>query len=167
MRKEITKEKALERLEALCNRSEQCEFDLNRKLVNWGVSPSDREEILNSLKADRYLDDERYARSFAGDKARFSYWGPQKIRMELIKKRIPAGKISEALQHVESKVWREGLLKNAASKARSLDLLGEEGWENGQKLYRYLMSRGFPSSAASKAVAYMRKLMKESADREE
>lgn len=151
-KKEITKEKALERLESLCSRSEQCEFDLERKMLNWHLNRADREEVLQSLRENRYVDNTRFANSFAMDKARFSSWGPGKIRMELILKKIPSAVIKSALERVEPQVWKDGLIKSARSKARSLDFTGEDSYKEAQKLYRYLISRGFSSSSVSKIV---------------
>lgn len=161
MKKEIDKEKALERLAGLCSRSEQCEYNLIQKLFKWGLPASDRKEIIDYLKENKYVDDGRYAKSYANDKARFSGWGPFKIRLELSKCKIPPQMIKEALDRVENSVWREGLLKNAESKAKNLDLLGEESYQNQQKLYAYLISRGFPSGASGKAVALMKNRQKE------
>lgn len=155
--KPITKEKALERLASLCSRSEQCESDLTRKLITWGISPAERNEVMDYLKENRYVDDARFAKSFANDKARFSSWGPNKIRGELIKRRIKAASITAALESIDQQIWKEGLLKCAAAKSKNLDLTGEEGFENRQKLFRYLVYRGFPSSASSKAVNFMKK----------
>lgn len=156
-KKVVTKENAKTRLESVCARSEQCESDLITKMVNWGINCADRNEILDHLRENRFVDNRRFAISYARDKARFSYWGPGKIRVELIKKRIPAILINEAIGEVEQQTWKEGLIKNALSKAKNLDLAGEEGYESRQKLYRYLLSRGFPSSACSKMVTLMKK----------
>ena len=157
VKKTVTKEKALEKLEFLCNRSEQCEFDLNRKLVNWGILSAERKELLQSLKDNRLLDDERFAKAYANDKARFSAWGPHKIRIELLKRRINTGVINNALRNVESEVWKQGILRCAQSKSKNLDLTGDKNWENGQKLYKYLIGRGFPSEASSKMVNLIKK----------
>lgn len=148
----ITKEKALQRLESLCSRSEQCESDLKRKMVGWGLNPGDREEVLESLRANRYVDDSRFARSYAHYKAAFAAWGPLKIKGELIKKKIKAPVISEALKAVEQDVWKEGLLKNALAKARNLNFDGDEYYVSRRKLFQYLIGRGFPAAAATKAV---------------
>ena len=161
LRKEITKEKAFERLVSLCNRSEQCESDIVRKMLNWGLPSRDRIEILDSLKSERLVDDLRFAKAFANDKARFSAWGPLKIRAELVRKRIKSALIKEAVQNVDPNVWKEGLLKCAVSKSRNIDLIGEENWNNRQKLFRFLISRGFSSSSASKAVNLMKKKQEE------
>lgn len=148
----ITKEKALQRLESLCSRSEQCESDLKLKMVGWGLNPGDREEVLESLRANRYVDDSRFARSYARYKASFAAWGPLKIKGELIKKKIKAPVISEALKAVEQDVWKEGLLKNALAKARNLNFDGDEYYGSRRKLFQYLIGRGFPAAAATKAV---------------
>lgn len=156
-KKPFTKEKALDRLTTICSKSEQCEFEINRKLLNWRINLVDRREIIDYLKNNRYLDDERFAKSYAKDKARFSYWGPSKIRGELIKRRINSAIIKVAIENVESSAWKEGLLKCATSKAKNLDLLNVDAWNNRQKLFRYLISRGFPSNVSSKTVDLMRK----------
>lgn len=160
----LSKEKALERLMSLCARSEQCESDLERKLFNWGINKNDRRAIIDYLIENRFLDDARFANSFCRDKARFSYWGPMKIKAELIKRKIKQSLIKEALQGVEMEIWKNALMKAGASKAKSLDLTGAGGYADSQKLFRYLISRGFNSSSASKAVAHMKKMQEEKDD---
>lgn len=161
-KKELTKEEVLQRLEGLCARSEQCEFDLNRKMLLWGITSDQRKEVIEMLREHRYVDDARFARSYANDKARFSSWGPAKIRIELIKRRIKAPLIAEALKNVSPEVWKDGLLRCAVSKSKNLDLIGEDGYAERQKLFRYLLSRGFPSGASSKAVGQMKRIQEES-----
>lgn len=160
--KPITKEKALDRLASLCSRSEQCEFDLNRKLINWGISNSDRKVVIDYLKENRFIDDARYAKSFTYDKARFSYWGPYKIQFELSRRKINPQFIKEAINHVNQTIWKEGLLHNAESKGKTLDLIGINSYQERQKLFRYLVNRGFPSNASSKAVGIMKRRQEES-----
>lgn len=156
----MTKEKAIARLQSLCNRSEHCEFDLNRKMMTWGLSSSDRNEILEYLRENRLVDDLRFAKAFANDKARFSSWGERKIQIELQKRKIGYPLIKEALQSIELSVWKDALLKCAESKSKNLDLIGEDSYENSQKLYRYLILRGFSSLLSSKAVNLMKKRQK-------
>lgn len=160
-RKPLLKEEALNRLESLCSRSEQCEFDLIRKLINWGLHGDDRKEIIENLRENKFVDDKRFARCYANDKARFSAWGPYKIKFELIKRKIMQPYISAALSNVPNDVWKEGILRCAAVKSRNLNLMGEEGYEDRQKLFKYLISRGYPSASASKVVSIMKKKQEE------
>ena len=140
------------RMADLCARSEQCEYDIDQKLYKAGLNPSDRERIINFLKEERFIDNRRFAGSFARDKCRFSAWGPYKIRMALLTKRISSAQIAEALESVEEKEWDEALMRCALSKSKNLDLNGIEARENKMKLYKYLLSRGFPSAKAAIAV---------------
>ena len=161
IRKFVTKEKAMERLQVLCNRSEHCEYDLNKKLLNWGINSLDCRDIIEWLKDNRLVDNTRFAKAFANDKARFSSWGPQKIRLELLRRRISPAVITEALQLVENSVWKEGLIRCAKAKSKNLDLTGQNSWTDSRKLYQYLLSRGFPSAAVSKVVTLMKNKQEE------
>lgn len=70
--------------------------------------------------------------------------------------------IKDALERVPTEVWKEALKKTAVAKSRHLNLTGEDGMENRQKLYNYLIGRGFTSSMSSKAVALMKRKQEES-----
>lgn len=160
-KKPLTIEEAKLKMAGLCARSEQCSFSIEKKLYNLGLSSSQRKEIITFLEEERYLDDYRYARSFANDKARFNHWGPRKIRAALSVQKISGIAINEALEKIDEKIWEEGLMKCARAKAKYLDLTGSEGMENCRKLFVYLMGRGFLSSESSKAVKLMKKIQKE------
>lgn len=166
IKKILTKDKALDKLASLCSRSEQCESDLIRKLINWGVTSSERNDIIKYLKENRYIDESRYAKSFVNDKAKFSCWGPYKIRLELAKRKISRIMVDEAIKNVEKSIWKESILKCAKAKARNMDLVGEGARENRQKLLRYLVSRGFPTGISSKVVIFMKQSQEETDDKE-
>ena len=153
----MTKEIAIEKLAALCSRSEQCEYDLTQKMFKWGLSSQDRKGVLDYLIENKFLDNSRFAKSYCHDKARFSYWGPYKIKIELLKRRVNSNDIKEALESIDPQIWKEGVLHCAEGKSKNLDLTGEEGYESRLKLFKYLISRGFPSIMAKKAVALMKK----------
>lgn len=87
---EISPDKALERLEALCAKSERCTEEVRRKLYAWRIGPEDIDSIISSLKERRYIDDERFAHAYVRDKWLFSHWGRRKILMGLAAKRIPS-----------------------------------------------------------------------------
>lgn len=142
-------EALLKRMAGLCAKSEQCSFDINAKLYKAGLSKDKREEIIEYLAANRYLDDARFARSFAGYKVRFCAWGKRKIRMALIAKRIPSELISEALDAVEEQDYLDALRRVIKSKKRELDITDRE---QRSKLYRSLLARGFESSLISREI---------------
>lgn len=144
----ISAEEALIRMADLCSRAEQCEEDIRMKLSRLGLPMSDIPTILTRLREQKFVDDARFAGSFARDKCRFSGWGKYKIRMALVAKRIPGADISAALESIDEADYREALRRTAEAKARSLELCGEEAKADRMKLYRHLLSRGFESELA-------------------
>lgn len=151
-RKPISKEAATLRMASLCARSEQCEAEIRQKLLRMGLSQAYVQEVVAGLVEGRFIDNARFARSFARDKCRFSCWGRNKIRLGLMAKRISSADTAQALEAIEPDDYLDALKRAAAAKARGLDLSGPEARENRMKLYRHLLSRGFESDLASQAV---------------
>lgn len=130
----------------LCSRSEQCTSDIRLKLRKAGLNSSKTEEIIEFLTENKFLSDERYARSLASYKMRFSAWGKLKIRAYLAQKRISSEYIHDALDGIDEEEYEEALDRAARSKAKELDLLNHD---ERQKLFRSLLARGFESPLVS------------------
>lgn len=140
-------EALLKRMAGLCAKSEQCSFDISTKLYKAGLPKEKREEILRYLIDNKYIDDSRFARSFASYKIRFSAWGKRKIRLALMAKRIDPSSIETAIEAIDDNDYEEALLKVIKSKTRDFDLTDRE---QRAKLYRQLLARGFESNLISK-----------------
>lgn len=149
---EITPEAARLRMADLCSRSEQCEADIRQKLYRLGLQARQVQEIVEYLIEHKFIDNARFARSFARDKCRFSAWGRNKIRVALIAKRISSPLISQALDSIDEADYVSALKRIAEAKAKTLDLKGSDAYENRVKLFRHIIARGFESDLASKAV---------------
>ena len=149
-RKQADPEALLKRMAGLCARSEQCTYDITTKLYKAGLPREKREEIIEYLTANRYLDDARFARSFASYKVRFSAWGKKKIRMALAAKRIDSTLIIDALDAIDDEDYAEAIRRVIESKRRDYDPADHE---QRAKLYRSLLSRGFESDMISNALA--------------
>lgn len=147
-----TPESAFNRMADLCARSEQCEADIRQKLYRLGMPSWHVQEVISRLKDERFIDNARFARSFARDKCRFSAWGRNKIRLALMAKRISATDIAEGLAAIDPQDYNEALKRVVISKAKTLEMSGPEERENRIKLFRHILSRGFESELASRAV---------------
>lgn len=132
----------LKRMAGLCAKSEQCTYDIRVKLYKAGLTGDKRDEIIKYLTANRYLDDARFARSFASYKVRFSSWGKRKIRMALAAKRIATDLITAALEQIDEEEYREALIRALNSGKKELD---PSDREQRSRLYRKLLARGFES----------------------
>lgn len=129
-----------ERLAGLCARSEQCSFDLMKKMRSAGLSDAQAHNVLEELERLKFVDDCRYAKSLARDKVRFSAWGNYKIRQYLASKRIPNVYIDEAIAGIDAKDYKEALIRATRAKIKTLDIRDPEDYA---KLLRHLSSKGF------------------------
>ena len=142
LKKNVSPQKALERLEALCARSERCTYELRLKLAAWRVPPADVEVILSRLRNARYLDDDRFTRAYINDKIRFAPgWGPRKITAALVAKHIPRSIVAEHLDAVPPHIWEENLQHILNVKAREIP--DAKTYQGRTRLFRYAVSRGF------------------------
>ena len=132
------------------SRCEHCESEVREKLVGWGASEEERDEIIAYLIEERYVDNQRYANSYAKDKFRFNHWGKYKISMMLRSKDIGNEIIEEALEQIEDKEYLEKLQQILRDKLRSLKYSSE--YEKKGKLFKFAQSRGFESGAISKVI---------------
>lgn len=155
--KTISVEKAQERLEALCVRSEHCTAEIRRKLMQWAIEKSEAEKIVAKLVQQRFVDDKRYAEAFVRDKLRFSYWGRIKIAMHLRANKIDGDVIKEALSNIEEVQYLEILRKVITTKSQSIEI---SDYGERQKLYRWGVSRGFESPLVAAEVRRLRDLHK-------
>lgn len=146
-------EKLRLRMADLCSKSEQCEYDIQQKLLR-KIDRVKTAEIIDFLKERRFIDDKRFACSFANDKVRFSRWGRKKISMALRAKRIKNEYIQLALSSIKDQDYSEALHAAATAKARSLNVGNKEDC---QKLLRHLLSRGFESTPAIQEINNLRK----------
>ena len=148
--REITPEKALQRLEALCARSEQSPADVETKLRRWGVGERARETIVKQLRESGFLDERRYARAYVHDKHMFNGWGRMKIANVLRLKAIPQEYIDEALEQINTDSEADTLLKLLRAKQRTI--AGREPRKQRDALLRYAASRGFTLDQALAAL---------------
>lgn len=139
--KEIKPEQALMRLESLCARSEQCSFDIRRKLSAWNIPSATADNIIKQLIDNRFIDDQRFATAFCKDKVRFSRWGRVKITHALIQKRISKEKIASAIDVIDEQEYTSNLIDLLHSKAKTIE--NPDSYDGRTKLFRYAASRGF------------------------
>lgn len=142
--------RTLSRLQALCSRREYCRSDLFRKACE--AMDGDRNAaaaLVDSLAADRFVDDLRYASAFARDKARLSGWGPAKIAFQLSGKGIEKDVIREALAEIEPEELDRKM--RAVLEAKHKILQGDP--QEKLKLLKFALSRGYEYEAVAKTVA--------------
>ncbi len=96
-----------DRISSYCSYQERCVRDVEQKLAEWKVPGGKISTIIKKLKAERFIDDERFARLFVRGKFRSNKWGRLKIRYELKGRGIPENLIREALPEISDEDYRK------------------------------------------------------------
>jgi regulatory protein len=138
-----------DRLRALCSRREYCTQDVMKKALK--ALEGDRhaaEQVLETLVAEKYVDDLRYAGAYCRDKASLSGWGEVKIRYMLASKGIPREIIAEALEEIDSNRAQDRLNRLLQTKYKSI----KDDPQCRLKLLRYALGRGYSYDEVSSVI---------------
>ena len=141
VQKPLTPDQVLDKMAKYCAYQERCVKDVTEKLKTFDISPKDKEEILNYLLDNRFVDNERFTKAFVRGKINQSGWGLNKIRFHLIQKGIDKDLIDKALSQSDEEVYRQRLVEVLKTKAKTVK--AENDFERNRKLAAYAMQRGF------------------------
>ena len=141
VKKKVSCDEAFVKLSTLCARAEYCESDMRKKMQRWDMPEGAEDEVINRLVAERYIDEERFARAFVREKFRFNRWGRNRISMELGRKGIARFVIEDALEEIPVDENLSSLKSLLDAKRRSVK--GKNDYDVRCKLIRFALSRGF------------------------
>ena len=140
-KKYLTKEQAIQKLKHYCSYQERSHSEVQQKLWDLGVRKAEHDEIIASLIEDDYLNEERFARQFAGGKFRMKEWGRKKIYYGLKEKGISDYLIKTAMKEINEEAYRK-ILGGLAEKKYAL-LKGEQYLVRKKKTIDYLLQKGY------------------------
>ena len=124
-----------------CGEAERCSSDVVHKLREWKVKEGDIEPILQQLKKEIFVDDQRFLMLYAIDKWKLNHWGKQKIINKLYEKGFEKNDIVPTLNFIDEEEYVFELSKMLEKKLKSL---GKESRESKvRKLLAFAGSRGF------------------------
>ena len=126
---------------AYCSKSEHCAADVLAKLDKYELSPVETQRLIAYLEQEKYLDEARYARSYAMDQFRFAHWGRLKIAQALRMKRISDQNIQNALEEIPHEEYMQVLRHLLQEKQKKIT--AKNDYEYTMKLLRFAYGRGF------------------------
>lgn len=116
----LTKEQALQKLRHFCAYAERCHGDVINKLFELEVRKKDHDEIIATLIQESYLNEERFAKAFAGGHFRTKQWGRNKIANALKQKQISSYCVKKAMLEIDDEAYNNTLKKLYDEKYHSL-----------------------------------------------
>ena len=132
-----------QKLEYFCGYQERCHNDVVSKLFDFNLVEVERNEIIVHLIENDFLNETRFACSFARGKHRIKHWGKIRIVNELKFRKISAYNINQALKEISDdeyfatfettalKIWDNIQERDVQKKRKKFgDYLLRKGWES-------------------------------------
>ena len=129
------------KMEHYCAYQDRCHFDVEKKLREFFLIPEARDEILLGLMQEKFLDEERFAKSFVRGKFRIKHWGRKKIVQELKKRNISEYLIKKGLEEIDSAEYFTTMETLLRKKKESLS--SKNDYEIQNKLISFMMNKGY------------------------
>jgi regulatory protein len=147
----MTYEQALNRAAAYCSQAERATQEVLQKLEAWEVSDEDAARILEFLRKERFLDEQRYVHAFVNDKFTYERWGRIKIVYALRAKGVTGAVVTNTLDDViDPDQYVETLTDLLRAKMRGMKT--PLAPNDRAKLYRFAAQRGFESAVVGAAL---------------
>lgn len=146
----VSREDALEKARKYCAYQDRSHQEVWEKLKTLNQSPDIAEDLITVLVEEGFLDEERFARSYARGKFKQNRWGREKIRQGLRGKGVQPRLVEEALTEIDETNYHQILEKLLQQKLKSLS--GESLLKKKNKAARYLIGKGYEQNLVWQAI---------------
>jgi len=139
--KYISRDDALKKMQRYCAYQERSHKEVRGKLLDLGIYGDDLEAILAELIADNFLNEERFARTYARGKFRMKQWGRRRILQELKFRDVSAYSTRKAMEEIPEADYLATLEEVIRKKYNSIK--ETDNYKKRNKTAKYAISRGF------------------------
>lgn len=130
-------------MEGYCAYQDRCHKEVIGKLREMNMIPEAIDHILGKLIQGNYLNEERFAKSFARGKFNIKKWGKNRIINELKQREISKYNIKTALGEITEEDYDRTF--NTLAHKRLADIKERDLQKRRKKLADYLLYRGWES----------------------
>lgn len=135
---------AIQKAEYFCSYQERCHEEVMAKLRAMKMDSDEIDQIMVHLITENFLNEERFACSFARGKHRIKHWGKIRISNELKFKKIAQTLINKALQEISTEEYLDTFHSLAN---RHWDAIREtNAIKKRKKFCDFLLRKGFEST---------------------
>lgn len=139
------------KLASYCAYQERSLKEVRDKLAQYQFSLEEEERIISSLEEENFLNQARFAHTYAQSKFRQQKWGRYKISHSLKQKGVEAGLIAEALRSIDEEAYWDTLMSLAQKKWGQLKE-SLPPFQKKQKTLYFLSQKGFETGLAQEAI---------------
>jgi regulatory protein len=131
----------LQKIQYFCSYQERCIRDTEEKLKDWAVQKKLIPSIISQLQEEGYINEERFAKMYAGGKFRVNKWGRQKIEFELKLKGIPEGMIQKGIEEIDEEDYQR-ILRDLIRKKQK-EITPEKDLNIREKIITFVLGKGY------------------------
>lgn len=140
----LTIQEIQNKMEYFCAYQERCYKDVNNKLNCFSLIPEAREKILTYLIENNFINEERFAKSFARGKNNYKNWGKNRIIQELKFRDISQRIIQSALAELSEDDYLEKF--NSLAEKHWNTIKERKGPKKNKKFVDFLLRKGYESN---------------------
>jgi regulatory protein len=140
-KKKLSPKEALAKIQSYCAYQERSHKEVKNKLYEYGLYSSEVDELISTLIVDGFLNEERFAKAFAGGKFRIKKWGRLKIKQELEMLGLTKRNIATGLKEIDSSDYSK-TLKSLIKKKASLTS-EPNPFKRKNLIARYVIGKGY------------------------
>lgn len=137
----MTAAEARPKLYRYCAYQERCHQDVETKLRELRVPAMFHDELIHHLVSEGFLNEERFARAFAGGKFRLKRWGRLRIRQELEQRNLSSYCIKSGLSEINEADYLQTLRLLISQKSESLET--DNIYILRDRVSRFVIQKGF------------------------
>lgn len=149
-KKSYTVQEIQQKIAQYCVYQDRCHKEVEEKIKSFDLIPEAREMILLNLMKDNFLNEERFAKSFARGKFRIKHWGKNRIVNELKMRDISPYNIKTALKEIDDKEYINTIYK--ITENRNNVISESNPYKRKKKLIDFLLRKGFETDLIFKTI---------------
>jgi regulatory protein len=135
---------AIHKIEHFCAYQERCHDEVVQKLRTMKMDSNEIDEILAHLIQENYLNESRFACSFARGKHRIKFWGKVRIVNELKFRNISTYNINLALKEITAEEYETNF--NALAERNWHSIKESNTLKKRKKCCDFLLRKGYESN---------------------
>lgn len=140
----LTTSEITSKLEYYCSYQDRCHKEVEQKLRSFTLLPKLKEQVIIHLIENKYIDEERFAKSFARGKHNYKGWGKNRIVQELKYREISKRNIDLALLELPNEVYLANFHQLAEKNWNGIK--ERKGQKKNKKFVDFLLRKGYETS---------------------
>jgi regulatory protein len=142
--------KEIAKIRRWCAMQERCVVDVKIHALAMGLTEKETDQVIEALQEEGFIDEERYAKLYAGSKFRNKNWGRARISGELRARQVPEDIIQIGLSEIDEEEYRKRIIEMVEHKISVTDRSNTLLFKH--RLAKPAIAKGYESSLVNEII---------------